>query len=250
MSAAEYFRKSAELLEKIEATQGDAIRDAAQLMASSIAGDNWVYLFGSGHSVIPVLDVYPRYGSYVGYKPIMDPRLMWFNVIGPGGAPELLWLERQEGYIANFLKTYSITDKDSMVVYSHGGLNAAPIEAAQYARAKGCKVIAVTSMDNHRKAEARHSSGMKLADAADVVIDNSVPLEDSLVDVGQIEKVGAGSTLAVIVISMALVAETARVLKERGVHLTTFVSPNVEGVSPDHNLKVFEQYQLKTRRRS
>lgn len=247
MSSERYWDEAERLLGRIRQSQADAIRQAAEIMADSIQAGGWVYLFGSGHSVIPVLDVFPRYGSFVGFRPLMDPRLMWFNVVGPGGAPELLWLERREGYVANFLAEYPFSPKDCLLVYSHGGLNAAPVEAALYVRERGAQVIAVTSLENHRRSAPVHSSGRKLADAADLVIDNCVPPEDALVDVGQIEKVGAGSTLAVIAISMALVAETAQKLRSRGVHLTTFVSPNVPGVPPGHNQRVFDAYRRRLR---
>lgn len=247
MSAEHYFDQAMELQLRIRRTEAGRIAQAAGWMADTIQAGGWVYLFGSGHSVIPVLDVFPRYGSFIGFRPLMDPRLMWFNVVGPGGAPELLWLERKEGYIAQFLSEYEFSSRDCMLVYSHGGLNAAPIEAALYARQRGTRVVAVTSLANHQVSAATHSSGHKLADAADLAIDNGVPPEDALVDVGQIEKVGAGSTLAVVLISMALVSETASLLRARGVHLTTFVSPNVPGVEPGHNQRVFEAYRRRLR---
>ncbi len=240
-----YFDAAQDLLGRIRSTQAETIGKASAIMAESIANDGWVYLFGSGHSVIPVLDVYPRYGSFVGFRPLMDPRLMWFNVVGPGGAPELLWLERQEGYVQNFLQSYSFTDRDTLVAYSHGGLNAAAIEAGLFARERGSKVIAVTSLSNHRASAASHSSGKKLADVADVVIDNCVPPEDALIDVGQTERLGAGSTLAVILISMALVTETGKALRGKGFHLDTFVSPNVPGVKPGHNQEVFSKFRAR-----
>jgi uncharacterized phosphosugar-binding protein len=129
-----------------------------------------------------------------------------------------------------------------MVVFSHGGLNAAPIEAALYAKARGAGVITVSSHQNARAARATHSSGKKLCDTGDVNIDNCVEPEDSQVDIGEPEKVAAGSTMAVIFISMALVAETAARLKAKGHKPLTFVSPNVPGVEKDHNQKVFEAF--------
>lgn len=221
-----------------------SIRKAATIMADSIANGKLVHLFGSGHSVIPVLDVFPRYGSYIGFHPIMDPRLMWTSVVGPGGARELLWLEREEGYIANFLQSIQFVKGDTMIIFSHGGLNAAPVEAAIYARERGVSVVAVTSGENYRLAQATHSSGKKLGDLADVIIDNCVPLQDALISIpGLSEPVAAGSTLAVVAISMAIVAEVARQLVERGHKLSVFVSPNVTGVGSDHNKQVFLDYE-------
>ena len=92
MSAPLYFSKITKMIEDLGNESMPAIQKAAGLMADSIAAGRAVFYFGSGHSVIPALDVFPRYGSFVGLQPIHDPRLMWTNVIGPGGTPELLWI--------------------------------------------------------------------------------------------------------------------------------------------------------------
>ncbi len=242
MSAEQYFKRINEVIERIEQTQKPAIVKAAAAMADSIAQGGRVYVFGSGHSVIPVLDIFPRYGSFVGFYPIYDPRLMWTNVVGPGGARELLWLERQENYARVILQSYVLERRDCMVVYSHGGLNAAPIEMAMEAKARGLTVVGVTSLANHRVAKATHSSGKKLGDACDIAIDNCVPPEDALVDVeGAKEKLAAGSTAAAVVITMAFVAETGARLAAKGYKLHTFVSANL-GLPPDHNQQVFVEY--------
>ncbi len=242
MSAANYYHKISDVLAKIHATQQDQIERAGELAASAIAAGNRVYLFGSGHSVIPVMDIFPRYGSFVGFFPLYDPRLMWSNVVGPGGARELLWIETREGYIETFLQSYQLLPGDVMIVFSHGGLNAAPVEAALYAKNKGLKVITVSSLANAKAAKARHSTGKKLSDVADIAIDNCVEPEDAQVDVGNPEKLAAGSTMAVVFIAMSLLAETGSRLTAKGIKLHTFVSPNVPGIQKDHNQKVFETY--------
>ncbi len=249
MSAELYLEEVKTLFTRIESTQLLPIRQAAQRMAGSIESGRAVHLFGSGHSVIPVLDIFPRYGSFVGFHPIMDPRLMWFNIVGPGGARELLWLEREEGYIANVLHSYHFDPRDTMLVFSHGGLNAAPVETAMAAKERGLTVVAVTSLANHRISVATHSSGKRLADIADIVIDNCVPPEDAAVPIeGQQGKVGAMSTVAATVISMALVAEVARELAARQVPLSIFVSPNVAEAGAEHNEQVFQEYTSFIRR--
>jgi len=134
---------------------------------------------------------------------------------------------------------------DVVIVYSHGGLNAAPIEVALYAKEKGLKVITVSSLANAQAAKATHSTGKKLSDVADISIDNCVPPEDALVDIGSPEKVGAGSTMAAVFVTMALVAETGARLKAKGFAPNTFVSPNVPGIAKDHNLRVFDKFTEK-----
>jgi uncharacterized phosphosugar-binding protein len=242
MSAIAYHDAITKVLDDIRRTQIGKIQQAGEAIAGSIASGGLAWLFGSGHSVIPVMDVFPRYGSFVGFVPLYDPRLMWSNVVGPGGARELLWIERQEGYAPVFLQSYALRRGDCFVVFSHGGLNAAPIEAALYAKERGLTVITVSSLANAAAAKATHSSGKKLSDLADIAIDNCVAPEDSQVDVGRPEKVAAGSTMAVVFVAMALVAESGARLVAKGHVPTTFVSPNVPGIAPGHNGRVFETY--------
>jgi uncharacterized phosphosugar-binding protein len=242
MSATRYYERVTRILERIHTTERAVLERAGDLFASCIGGGGRVYLFGSGHSVIPVMDVFPRYGSFVGFYPLYDPRLMWSNVVGPNGARELLWIERREGYVEQFLQSYPMGPQDCLLVFSHGGLNAAPIEAALYARGRGTRVVSVSSHENARTSARTHSSGRALSDVADIAIDNCVAPEDAQVDVGRLEKVAAGSTIAAVFIAMALVAETGARLAASGHELTTFVSPNVPGTAKGHNLRVFDEY--------
>jgi uncharacterized phosphosugar-binding protein len=242
MSATKYYEQITGVLAKLHTTQEAKFEAAGEVLATAIAAGKRVYLFGSGHSVIPVMDVFPRYGSFVGFFPLYDPRLMWTNVVGPGGARELLWLERKEGYAEVFLQSYPLEPGDAIIVFSHGGLNAAPIEVALYAKAKGLTVITVSSHTNAAVAKATHSTGKKLSDVADIAIDNCVAPEDSQVDIGRPEKVAAGSTMASVFVAMSLVAETGSRLIAKGFKPATFVSPNVAGIEKDHNPNVFRAY--------
>jgi uncharacterized phosphosugar-binding protein len=242
MSAQEYLNRISEIIAKIQTTQKEKIVAAGEILAASIASGGRVYLFGSGHSVIPVLDVFPRYGSFVGFYPVYDPRLMWFNVVGPGGARELLWLEQQEGYAKVILASYVLDSRDSFLVFSHGGVNAVPIEMAMAAREKGARVVSISSHQNYERAAAKHSSKKKLVDVSHIAIDNCVPPEDALVTAdGVPEKFAAGSTVAAVSIAMALVAEVGVRLVRSGKRPLTFVSPNI-GSSPGHNEQVFQEY--------
>lgn len=244
MSASYYIAHLIPLLQKIQDTQLDNIHKAAEAFAKSIAAGRAVHLFGSGHSVMPVLDIFPRYGAYVGFHPIMDPRLMWSNITGPGGAQELLWLEREEGYVKNILLSHDLDAKDCMLVFSHGGLNAAPVEMALAGKEKGMTVVVVTCGENRQYNQPTHSSGKSLHDIGDVVIDNCSPMDDALVTIeGLPGKVAASSTVTSITVAQALVAETTDILRQMGkLPERVFVSPNVTSVPKDNNRKVFEDY--------
>jgi uncharacterized phosphosugar-binding protein len=250
MSARQYYQSIDKILKAIEEREIASLEKAGEAIANALANNKRAFLFGSGHSVIPVMDVFPRYGSFVGFVPLYDPRLMWHNVVGAGGARELLWLERREGYIENFLQSFGMEKGDVMIVFSHGGRNAAGIETALYAKARGLTVVSVSSHANAEISVSTHSSGKLLRDVADIAIDNCVAPEDAQVDVGRREKVAAGSTMASVFIAMSLVAETGARLAKRGVELATFVSPNVEGVEKDHNFRVFDEFTRKLFERS
>jgi uncharacterized phosphosugar-binding protein len=225
------------------------MKKAAAMMAESIANKGLVHMFGSGHSVLPVQDMFPRYGAYPGFRPLMDMRLMWTNVIGSGGAKGLLWLERREGYAQVLFENEPVKADDVMLIFSHGGLNAAGIEVALESKKRGLKVVAVTSMCNYKVREATHSSGNKLADCADVVIDNCCPPEDSLVKIqGWKAPVAASSTVATVTIAMALVAQVAAELAKKGHKPPVFVSPNVPGIPADNNNRVYEEYEKSLKR--
>lgn len=244
MSAQTYRSRLSAVLDAIWTTQLPAIERAGERMAETIARGGLVHLFGSGHSVLPVQDVFPRYGSFPGFRPLMDARLMWSNVLGSGGAKGLLWLERREGYAQVLFENEPIRAGDVMVVFSHGGMNAVGIEVAIEARARGLFTVGITSLDNRRRREPTHSSGKALADVVDLVIDNCTPAEDALVAIdGWAAPVAAGSTAAFVTIAMALVAETAARLTARGWQPPVFVSPNVPGVAADNNSRVFAEYQ-------
>jgi len=244
-----YQERIGQVLAAIWNTQTKNIEQAAEMMAGTIRNHGLIHLFGSGHSVLPVQDIFPRYGSFPGFHPLMDARLMWTNVLGSGGAKGLLWLERREGYAAILFENEPVHAGDVMLVFSHGGLNAVAIEVALEAAKRGLKTVVVTSMDNYRQRSATHSSGKKLADVADVVIDNCVPAEDALVEIdGWKAPVAAGSTVAAVTISMALVAQVAANLAQQGLTPPVFVSPNVAGIPPDNNQRVFAEYERTLKR--
>ena len=251
MSAQLFLTAAADLIAKIEATQMDNIKAGANLMARSIAGGGAVLAFGSGHSVIPVMDLFPRYGSYVGFVPIMDARLMWTTTVGSGGAIEVIWQERQEGYVDLMMRAHKLNPGDAMLIFSHGGMNAAPVEMALLAKEAGLPVIAVTSVANRQINAPTHSTGKSLHDIADVVIDNCSPPEDAVVPVdGVLGNVAASSTLTAVTVVMSLLAETSALLAAAGkMPGKVFVSPNVPGVTKENNFEVYEEYIAFTRAR-
>ena len=236
------------LITKLKDTQDTAFDDAAALGANTIASDGWVHFFGSGHSVIPVHEAFPRYGSFVGLYPLTDPRLMWFNVLGPGGVRELLWIERTEGYIDKYLSHQPLAPGDVMVVFSHSGRNSAPVEAAMYAKDHGLSVVAVTATANLAR-PAGHSSGKFTADLADIVIDTGAPVQDAVVTLDAWgAPLGGVSTILACAVTVELLTRIAAKLLDQGITMPTFVSPTVPGASVEGNDAVFEAFRARLER--
>lgn len=232
-----------DLLEIMESTQAKTLDEVANQCVRAIENRGLVHLFGSGHSVIPTLDSFPRYGSFVGFNPLTDPRLMWHNVLGPGGVTELLWLEREEKYIAHFLDNEPINAGDVLIVYSHGGRNSAGIEAAMYAAERGVFTVAVTSVANKSR-PPEHSSGKHLSDVCDAVIDTGVPIEDAVFTIdGSDRPFGGTSTVVASVVSHEIITRTASILIGHGHRLDTFVSPTVPGALVSSNDSVFAAHR-------
>ena len=160
-----YISRLLKLIERAGTVNADALDKAAAVLSESLANKGLVHLYGSGHSVLPVQETFPRYGSYVGFNPLTDPRVMWHNVLGAGGVRELLWLERTEKYAEKFLDHQPLNAGDSIVIFGHSGRNSSGIDTAIYAKKRGLTVIAITAKANLDK-PATHSSGKRLADAA------------------------------------------------------------------------------------
>lgn len=243
-SSARYTRTVIDLLEQLATSQDPVMDEVAARCAETIGQGGLVHLFGSGHSVIPTLEAFPRYGSFVGLYPLNDPRLMWHNVLGPGGVRELLWLERTENYVDKFLDHEPLNPGDVIIIYSHSGRNAAGIDTALYTRKRGLFTVAVSSVAAQARPPA-HSSGQNLSDVCDLTIDTGVPVQDAVVSVDGWERpVGGASTVVACVVSHELITRTAAILARRGQSVPTFVSPTVPGASVESNDQVFAAHEL------
>ncbi len=238
-----YISRLLKLIERAGEVNADALEQAATALSESLANKGLVHLYGSGHSVLPVQETFPRYGSYVGFNPLTDPRVMWHNVLGAGGVRELLWLERTEKYAEKFLDHQPLNAGDSIVIFGHSGRNSSGIDTALYAKKRGLTVIAITAKANLDK-PATHSSGKRLADAADIVIDTCAPIEDAIVPIeGWSRPVSGSSTVLAMILMHELIAETAQKLAERGIELPVFASPTIAGVTLQDTDNIYGIYR-------
>src|SRR3989449_6520595 len=169
------------ILQKIRDTQADAIERASEVCAEAIGAGGFVHLFGTGHSRIPVEEMFPRYGSYPGFNPIVELSMTFHTqVVGANGQRQAMFIERTPGLAEVILSNFSFGPKDVMMVFSAGGTTAVPVEVARGARRRGLRVIAVTSVEQSMSSEIDAAVGSRLLDEVDLVIDLCTPAADAL----------------------------------------------------------------------
>ncbi|HLO34931.1 MAG TPA: SIS domain-containing protein [Candidatus Deferrimicrobium sp.] len=217
-SASTWLREAIGVIERVAATQSDQIETASQWCAEAIANDGLVHLFGTGHSRIPVEEMFPRYGSYPGFNPIVELSMTFHTqVVGANGQRQAMFIERVPGLAEVILSNFRFGPHDVMMVFSASGLSAVPVEMARGARARGVRVIAVTSVAQSRSDEPEPAAGARLLEVADLVIDVCTPHADAMVTIGSLDTpVGPGSTIGAVAIVNAIKVRTAELLVQRG----------------------------------
>lgn len=213
----DWFGAAERIVGAIEKTQMDHILEAASLCADAISDGGLVHLFGTGHSRIPLEEMFPRYGSFPGFHPIAELSMTFHTqVVGANGQRQAMFIERTEGLGEVILSNFTFGESDVMMVFSTGGSTSVPIDVAIGARERGMPVIAVTAVAHSMASGSGHSSGTRLLDHADVVIDLGIPPGDSLVAVGDTDtRVGPGSTIANVAVVNAIKVATASMLDDR-----------------------------------
>jgi uncharacterized phosphosugar-binding protein len=231
MLAKQWLNNAREVMSRIEETQMSTIQKAAEVMADSIEAGRWVHTFGCGHATIPVEEMYPRIGGFVGFHPIIELPLTFFTrITGEMGVHQFVFLERVEGYGVEIMKGYTFDPRDTMWLFSHTGINNVNIDVAIEAKKRGMKVIAYGSAAAAKGKTSRHSTGKTIFDVADIVVDSCAPIIDASVNLkNHHDKVGPVSTMAFVTCVWMTVTTVAEILAERGVKLFIHPSHNVPG---------------------
>ncbi len=226
------------LLARLAESQADAIETASQWSAEAIAADGLVHLFGTGHSRIPVEEMFPRYGSFPGFNPIVELSMTFHTqVVGANGQRQAMFIERMSGLAEVILSNFSFGPRDVMMVFSAGGTTAVPVEMARGSRRRGLRVIAVTSVQQSMSAAVDPVVGSRLLDEADLVIDLCTPHADAMVEVPGLDTpVGPGSTISAVAIVNSIKVRTAELLTERGAMPPVLTRASVVGAERSRDL--------------
>jgi uncharacterized phosphosugar-binding protein len=212
-----YLNKCREIADKVE-QQEEQIARAASWFADSILAGRMVHLFGSGHSRIMVEEMWPRYGSFPGFNPIVELSLTYHNnVVGANGQRQAMFLENVVGLAERILRNFSLNDKDSALVISSSGCNIVPIEMAELFQKKNIKVVVIVTHNHLSASTSKRADGKKLSDFSDILLDTGAPAGDSMIMVEGLDTpVSPGSTVGGVMIVNSIKAEVARLLTKAG----------------------------------
>lgn len=213
----EYLQRCREIIERV-AAQEEAIETAAGWFAETILAGRMVHLFGSGHSRIMVEEMWPRYGSFPGFNPIVELSLTYHNnVVGANGQRQAMFLENVSGLAERILRNFSLSEKDTALIVSSSGCNIVPIEMAELFRQRKIKTVALVTTEHLQKSSSKRADGKKLTDFADLVIDTGAPVGDSMIYIPGLETpVSPGSTVGGAIIVNSLKAAVADKLTRAG----------------------------------
>jgi len=231
MLATQWLQNARKVMDDIENTQLENIQRAARAMADSIEAERWVHTFGCGHATLPIEEMYPRIGGFVGFHPMIELPLSFFtHIVGEMGVHQFVFLERVEGYGQQIMKSYTFDPRDCIWIFSHSGINNVNIDIALEAKERGMQVIAYGSAAAAKGKKTRHSCGKTIFDIADIVVDTCAPLQDASVPLrNHVDNVGPVSTIAFVSAVWMTIATVAEILVDRGVKLYIHPSHNVPG---------------------
>lgn len=248
-AALDYYEKTTELLERVRETQIPHVEEAAELCAGRIAKGGLVFLFGAGHSRMMCEEMTPRQGGFVGFVALVEDAVSnHASIVGTNGLRGPLYLEKYEGYAEEILKSFKFGPNDAFIIISTSGIRPLIVEMAMGVRRRGMPVIAMTSRNHCESSPPAHSSGKKLIDVADVVLDNHCPPGDCVLELEGMEwRTGPTSTITGAMLINMLRGEVASRLLERGIVPEVLPSHQFVGnTSADEQLERFYEAYRKS----
>jgi len=215
--SATYLARARELIDTV-AAQHAGIATAADWFAATILAGRMVHVFGSGHSRIMVEEMWPRYGSFPGFNPIVELSLSFHNlVVGANGQRQAMFLENVSGLAERILRNYDLATTDTAFVISSSGCNVVPIEMAEQFQRRGVRVVALVSSRHAAASTSKRADGQKLTDFADLILDTGAPVGDAMVKIDNLDTpVAPGSTVGGCLVVNAIKAEVASRLTAAG----------------------------------
>jgi uncharacterized phosphosugar-binding protein len=218
MSVTENYLLHCEKMMHTVKTQESEIKTAARWFADTILAGRMVHVFGSGHSRIMVEEMWPRYGSFAGFNPIVELSLTFHNlVVGANGQRQAMFLENVSGLAERILRNFDTSPIDTALIISSSGTNIVPLEMAENFQKRGIKVVSIITKDHSAVSSSKREDGKKLSDFSDLILDTGAPAGDAMVYIDGLDTpVAPGSTVGGAMLINCIKAQTAEYLTQAG----------------------------------
>lgn len=242
MEMTPYHEAVTRLLTAIAGSQAGNLERAAQTVFESLSSDGVFHVFGSGHSHTLAEEAFHRAGGLVPVNAIQEVFLTPLASAGMNGQ-----LERVPGVAKIILDSHDLRPGEVLMVISNSGINVVPVEVAMEGKARGLTVIALTSVNHSRAVPARHPSGKRLFEIADIVLDNCGEPGDAAVRYdGLPGRVAPTSLLAGSYLINSLACRVVELFLAKGLTPPVYLSANVPG-GDEHNRKLEAKYRGRIR---
>ncbi|MFI6603606.1 sugar isomerase domain-containing protein [Nonomuraea sp. NPDC050536] len=229
-----------EAVDRVAESQRPSVLKAAEIIVGALRAEGVIHAFGTGHSEAFAMEIAGRAGGLV---PTNRLSLRDLVLIG-GDSPQVLTdpsLERDPGTARRIYDLAPVRPGDVFMIASNSGVNGCVVELARLVKQHGHQLIVVTSLDHTHAVESRHPSGRRLADFADVVLDNGAPYGDAVLPLPTGGAACGLSSITAALLGQMIVAEVLRELLAEGAPPPVYLSANVPG-GDAHNRELEARY--------
>lgn len=234
-----YLDKAIELLTRIRDEEQNGLDEAARMLADAVQDGHCIFAFGCTHSSLPIQDLVYRAGGFMLVNPMFG---LGITALDTKPTTISSSMEQMTGYARVILDSSPAKAGDVLILVSVSGRNAVPIELAELARARGIKLIAVTSREYSQAVTSRHPSGKKMHDFADLILDNKAPKGDAVLEDKKVpQRFNPVSGVTTTALLQSLIAATIEELLKRGFTPPVFLAANVDG-GAEYNARLVAQY--------
>ena len=230
MSSERWFEQCDAILTRIRTTQADRIRRAAELIADAAQAGGGVHFHDTGHSSREPIH---RAGGLCMVSPLQFS-LTVESRPAPKRASHVAEGQREtkgpsdEQLASLAVGRSGLTSGDALIISSVSGKAASTVEVALATQRLGARVVAITNVTYSMAVASQHSSGRRLCEVADVVIDNCGVVGDAVLNVEGLDTgVAPTSGVAFCYIIWAIMAEAVAQMQARGLHPHVYRSVNL-----------------------
>ncbi|MGL4677005.1 MAG: sugar isomerase domain-containing protein [Brevinema sp.] len=235
----QYLTHVIELQKKAINTESSKLIQLASIMSDTTIRGNNIWFFGATHSDVVTQEMIYRAGGCAVFNGIFHPNMrLDFKPLYMTSR-----YEQTEGVGYLLSDSYPLKEGDFLLIHSVSGRNPAVVELALSAKEKNVYVAGLFSKQYSGSVTSRHSSGKKLDEIADIMINNHVETGDACIKIEGVDaKIAPTSSIVALTISNILLIEYVNAMLAKGVVPPIIKSGNMDKAM-EYNYQLFNQYK-------